>query len=98
MRNVIVKVVPILPCCNERGVELLHNFNIYATDNKDARLQLSMLKECETLEDLASELDEGMYEYIYPQNNPYSKDLEKMVEELDNHCWHLYFDLECLDL
>ena len=98
MNNVVVNEIPKQRWFKEKSEEIVNNFNAYAKDHKNARLILSMYEEHETLEDLEFALEEGMYDFYYPQANPYSKELADMVEEASKFPRFLGFDTSCLDI
>lgn len=98
MYNIAVNEIPKQRWFSEKAEELVNNFNAYAKEHKDGRLVLSMYSEHESVEDLDYALEEGMYDFIYPQNNPYSGELKQMVEEAEKVARFLGFNTSCVNL
>lgn len=96
--NVVVNEIPEQKWFSEKSKEVVDNFNAYAKENKPARLILALYEEPENTEALESNLEEGMYNFVYPESNPYSKQLEEMVTEAEKYPRYLGFALENLDI
>lgn len=96
--RVKVNEIPEQVWFSEFSKEVVSNFNSYAKENKQARLILALYEEPEDNEALEMDLEEGMYDFIYPESNPYSKELEEMVTEAEKYPRYLGFTLENLDI
>lgn len=96
--RVVVNEIPEQNWFSEKTKDLVDKFNAYAKKNKPARLMLNMYDEHETMEDLETALEEGMYDFVYPTTNPHSVELKEMVEEASKYPRYLGFDLKCLDI
>lgn len=96
MYNVLVNEIPEQKWFSEKARELVNNFNSFAKDNKKGCLVLSLYEEPENSDDLDCMLEEGMYDFKYPTENPYSEELKQMVEEAEKYPRYLGFDRKCL--
>ena len=96
MYNVIVNKIPHQKWFSEKAKEVVDKFSAYAKENKSARLMLSLYSEHESVEDLDCALEEGMYEFIFPSNNPHSEELRELIEEGEKCARYLGFDSSCL--
>lgn len=87
MYNVMVKSVPVMTWMTKKAEDIVNKFN-----NSGSKLMLSLYSEPENSEELDCMLEEGMYEFIYP-NTPEAKELEKMVIEAEKYPRYLGFSL-----
>ena len=85
MYNVRVKSVPVMTWMTKKAEDIVNRFN-----NSGSKLMLSLYSEPENSEELDCMLEEGMYEFIYP-NTPEAKELEKMVSEAEKYPRYLGF-------
>lgn len=88
MYNMTIKDVPVMTWLNKKGEEIVNNFNEH-----EGNLVLSLFNEPDTTEDLEVMLQEGMYDFIYPENNPISPELKEVIEDSGNHARYFYFEL-----
>ena len=87
MYNVMVKSVPVMPWMTKKAEDIVNKFN-----NSGSHLMLSLYSEPENSEELDCMLEEGMYDFIYP-NTTEAKELEKMVSEAEKYPRYLGFSL-----
>ena len=87
MYNVMVKSVPVMTWMTKKAEDIVNKFN-----NSGSKLMLSVYSEPENSGELDWMLEEGRYEFIYP-NTPEAKELEKMVIEAEKYPRYLGFSI-----
>ena len=80
---------------NERGRKVIDDFN-YQANTVGGKLILSLYEEPTTEEDLESLLEEGMYDYIFPNSNTVSEELKDLIQDSENYGRFLSFSVEDL--
>lgn len=86
MYKVAVKSVPHQTWMTEEARKVVDDFN-----KSGKKLTLSFYNEPESMDDLECMLDEGMYDFIYP-DCPEAEQLKVMVEEAEKYPRYLGFD------
>lgn len=95
MYNVVVKNIPKVYWLNERGRKVIDDFN-YQANTVGGKLILSLYEEPTTEEDLEGLLDEGMYDYVFPNSNTVSEELKDLIKDSENYGRFLSFSVEDL--
>ena len=90
MYNATVKNVPYQRWMTEAAQKVVDDFN-----KSGKKLVLSFYEEPENEEDLDCMLDEGMYDFIYPEC-PEAEQLKVMVEEASLYPRYLGFEVSDL--
>ena len=86
MYKVAVKSVPYQRWMTEEARKVVDDFN-----KSGKKLTLSFYSEPDSMDDLECMLDEGMYDFIYPEC-PEAEQLKVMVEEAEKYPRYLGFD------
>ena len=90
---ITVKEIPVPQWANEKAVAIIERFN-----QQGNKLKLDMYKQDITsFEDLEVELDQGYYDFIYPDCKE-AKDLKEMIEDAEQNHRYLGFDVSDLDV
>ena len=95
MKKVVitVKEIPVPQWANEKAVAIIERFN-----QQGKKLKLDMYKQDITsFEDLEVELEQGYYDFIYPDCKE-AKDLKEMIEDAEQYPRYLGFDVSDLDV
>ena len=90
MYNIQVKKVPYERWMNEKGMKVIDDFN-----QCGKHLTLSFYDEPENTEVLESMLEEGMYDFIYPDCKE-SKYLKAVIDEAELYARCIYFEINDL--
>lgn len=93
MMNVVTKRVNEAVWMTDEAKKIVKDFN-----EAEGNLILSFYDEHETVEDYESALEEGMYDFIYPEANPHSEELKEMIEEASKYPRFIGFDYDDLML